>query len=76
MMEDPVEKVIADALDKIGLSYQRDAPLDFECEGFAIECKRYYTDRIHKQICNRENVIVIQGLGAAQAFAFMIAGKL
>lgn len=75
VIEDPVEAIIAKALDDIGMSYRRDDPLDFECVDFAIECKQFYTDRIHKQIENRRNVIVIQGIEAAKAFAYMIAGR-
>lgn len=69
---DEMEAVIAEALDAAGVAYRRDNPLDFECEGFAIECKRFYTDRIRSQIINRDNAILIQGIGAARAFAKLI----
>ena len=71
-MGDPVEDVIAAALDGAGIDYRRDDPLDFECDGFSIECKRLYSDRIANQIRDRENVIVVQGLGAATVLAAWI----
>lgn len=72
-MIDPVESVIAAALDFAGISYTRDAPLDFMCDDFPdIECKRMYSERAIRQLKGRDNVILVQGLGAACALASLI----
>ncbi len=67
--EDPVEKIIREMLDSLGIAYQRDNPLDFECSGFAIECKQFASPRLASQIGTRTDVIVIHGMAAARAFA-------
>ena len=70
--DDPIEKIIADALDGAGIKYRHDDPLDFECAGFAIEVKQFYSARALRQLDGRSDVILIQGRGAAKAFASMI----
>lgn len=74
---DPVEKIIADALDAAGLEYQHDCPLDFLIPelGVYIECKRFVTDRLVRQIGLRENVIVVIGLDGARALAKLIVAR-
>ena len=66
---DPVEAIIKQMLDSLGVAYRRDDPLDFECEGFAIECKQFASPRLASQIGGRTDVIVIHGMAAARAFA-------
>lgn len=77
--DDPVESVIQDALDLKGIHYTMDDPLDFELgdstlgvNRVAIECKQFHTDRIEKQWKDRQ-VIVVQGVAAARAFADLMA---
>lgn len=81
-MSDPVETVIALALNEAGIGYQTDAPingssLDFYLynSGVYIECKRMFTKRILRQMQSCDEIIVIQGLDAAKMFASMIAAK-
>lgn len=71
MTNDPVERIVANALDKAGVEYSH-GPLDFECDGFAIECKRFWSDRIKRQIEHRTDVILVQGIEAAQAFKALV----
>lgn len=78
MPQDPVEKIVEDALLSARVAYTRGregGALDFHLTdlGVEIECKRFYTDRIARQIRNRDNVILIQGIDAAHAFADMLA---
>ena len=40
-INDPVEMIVAAALDARGITYRHDAPLDFECGDFAIEVKAF-----------------------------------
>lgn len=74
--EDPVEAIIRQALDRAGLPYRRDDPLDFELPSgdrrLAIECKRFYTPRIAEQLEGRDNVILVQGLEAARFLACLL----
>lgn len=77
---DPVEKIVADALDGAGVAYMRGYDrhaLDFELVGIGvyIECKRFHSDRIAEQMSRHENVIAIQGVHAARVFAEMINRK-
>lgn len=74
---DPVEKIIADALDGAGIAYKcgyERYALDFELVGIGvyIECKQFHSDRISDQMARHENVIAIQGIHAARTFAKMI----
>ena len=69
---DPIELIVANALTQAGVSYRYDDPLDFECQGFAIEVKQFATPRTASQIGNRTDVILIQGREAANAFARLI----
>jgi len=79
---DPVESVIQDALDAAGIAYTRDTDaracgLDFYLPALDthIECKRLHAPRIIEQMSRVENIIVIQGMGAAEAFAEMLRSK-
>jgi hypothetical protein len=75
-MNDPVERIIADALDSQRIRYVRDGEgetkaLDFYLPDFDVylEVKRFHTRRIAEQTSRVENVIVVQGIKAAQFFA-------
>lgn len=77
---DPVEKIVADALDAKGVRYVRDGEadtkaLDFYLPdiGLYVEVKQFHTDRIAEQTSRVLNIIVIQGIDAAKAFAGLIA---
>lgn len=74
---DPVEKIIADALDYAGLTYDSPCPdtrLDFHIHelDINIECKQFHSDRISEQMSRTTNVIAIQGIRAAEVFAHFI----
>lgn len=69
----PVEQIVKAALDRAGVRYRLDDPLDFECDGFAVEVKQFPTERTFKQIGNRTDVILIQGRKAAEAFAQLLS---
>ena len=76
---DPMEKLIADALDVVGASYTTDmgggnpSNLDFRlASGIEIEVKRFHTPRIGEQMSRAENVIVAQGEHAVRFLAFLI----
>ena len=81
-MRDPVESVIAAALDGAGIRWvgsrgEGAVGLDFYLPDLNthIECKRMFSDRITEQMQRAENVIVIQGLDAAKALAAMIGAS-
>lgn len=74
---DPVELVIANALEAASVEYclgRETGALDFYLPSYRvhIECKRLHTERITKQMARFPDVIAIQGMDAALAFADMI----
>jgi hypothetical protein len=76
---DPLEQIIADALDSVGASYTTDmgggnpSNLDFRlASGIEIEVKRFHTPRVADQMSRAENVIVAQGEQAVRFLAFLI----
>lgn len=76
---DPVEREVAEALDRAGITYtvgEQTHALDFHLPDFDvhIECKQFYSARISEQMSRHSDVIVIQGMGAARAFAKMLGG--
>ena len=79
---DPVEAVIAEALERAGVRFVGEdhplnrARLDFYLpdEDIHIECKRFATERTNQQLARAPQVIVIQGLEAAQWFAKQLSG--
>jgi len=71
-MNDPIDEMVKAALDNCGVPYRRDDPLDFECEGFAIEVTQFYTPRKIKQLEGRDDVIFVQGRSAAKAFVKLL----
>jgi hypothetical protein len=77
--DDPVEKIIAGALDITGITYLREINgLDFYLpwSDVSIEVKQFHSARISKQMARAENVIAIQGRGAAELFAQIIVSAL
>lgn len=79
---DPVERIIADALDHAGISWVGDrdpraAKLDFYLPDHDthIEVKQFHTPRSIPQIERSGSVILIVGKKAARAFAEMITGR-
>lgn len=77
-MTDPMERLIAEALDYAGIRYETDcggaAPLDFHLVdiGLHIEVKRFHSPRIAEQMARVENVIAVQGERAVRELAAMI----
>jgi hypothetical protein len=78
---DPVEFIVRNALAMRGVDFtegdKNDDRLDFHLPdlGVSIECKQFFTPRISEQMQRSENVIVIQGVGAAKAFFLMMTGE-
>lgn len=80
-MSDPVEKIVADALDASRLIYETEnhpdaLGLDFYLPflGVHIEVKQFHSDRISEQMSRVPNVIAIQGVEAAKLFAKILTG--
>lgn len=76
-MRDPVERAVRDALDAAGIHYRpgyQTKELDFYLPDadVSIECKQFHSERIADQMSRHPNVIAIQGIGAATAFARML----
>jgi len=73
----PIERIVAKALDCAGLDYECPAylgargerTLDFKVGNVYIECKAAHTDRVASQTALVDNIIVIQGRHAALMFA-------
>lgn len=80
-MEDPMEKIIAEALRAGGFQFDtgeggnNPTGLDFFLPGadLHIEVKRFHSDRIAEQMSRAANVIALQGEGAVRFFARCIA---
>lgn len=79
-VSDPIERIVADALDRRGVAYTIDGcgdtkGLDFRLLGtdVHVECKQFHTERAAEQMARAENIIVIQGRQAAEMFAAMLA---
>ena len=73
---DPIEKIIADALDGAGISYRHEsdgAPLDFAVGDVLIEVKQFHSERTNAQLSKHHNVILVQGITAACWFARSIS---
>ena len=78
-MTDPMERLIADALDAAGIAYEsgdgggNSSGLDFRLEnGVEIEVKRFHSPRIAEQMSRAENVIAVQGEAAVRYLAELI----
>lgn len=79
-ISDPVERIIANGLDKAGIKYCHGGPhpaLDFYLPDLDlhIECKRASTPRVAEQMSRFDRVIAIQSLEAAQIFAGWLCGQ-
>lgn len=77
-ISDPVERAVAEGLQKAGIKFQHGLShpnLDFYLPDLDIhiECKRAFTPRITEQMSRFDRVIVIQSLEAARAFAKWIS---
>lgn len=79
MRTDPVERVVAEALEVAGVAFvdERDPSsmgLDFYLPALDthIEVKRFHTDRVLEQMKRSQNIIVIVGIDAARSFAQLI----
>ncbi len=79
--DDPVERQVEHALDRAGLSYERNKEIepgrysiDFYLPDLElwIEVCQFYTPRKIEQLSHIDNVILIQGMGAAVAFTKML----
>jgi len=70
--QDPMEFIVRQALVAAGVQFDENPSerLDFYLpdQQTYIECKQFYTPRIADQLQLAENVILIQGVGAALAF--------
>jgi hypothetical protein len=83
VLSDPMERMIADALNKAGMPAIHEGDkrragigptFDFDLgNGVYIEVKRMHTPRVEKQLAQAENVILIQGKQAAEWFSAAIA---
>ncbi len=73
---DPVEKIVAGVLDHRGIRYVHEHKgLDFYLpdQDIYIECKQFHTDRSNGQLKRAENIILIQGIRAAEVFSVLIS---
>lgn len=76
-MSDPIEDMVAAALDATGLFYlrgQKTGEPDFILPGLnlEIECKQFYSERAVRQLDGKENIILIQGRAAASGFMSLL----
>ena len=81
VINDPMERLIADALDEAGIGYEtglgggNPSCLDFRLDnGIEIEVKRFHSPRVADQMARADNVIVAQGKGAVEFLAHLIRG--
>ena len=79
IITDPMERLIADALDDAGIRYETDlgggnpSCLDFRLEnGVEIEVKQFHSPRVGEQMARAPNVIVAQGREAVEFLAQLI----
>lgn len=79
-IKDPMERLIAEALDRAGIDYVTDlgggnpSNLDFRLSnGVEIEVKRFHSPRIADQMARADNVIAAQGEDAVKFLADLIA---
>ena len=81
-MEDPMEKMMREALEREGFAYTEDGKpggevnraLDFHLTdyGIHIEVKQFHTPRIAEQMSRAPNVIAVQGRDAVEFFAALL----
>lgn len=74
---DPMERLIADALDAAGEAYEHEKNgLDFYLPrlDLYIEVKRFHSPRIAAQMERAENIIAVQGSFAVRTISVLLAG--
>lgn len=80
-ISDPVEAIVADGLTRAGILFIHDSEgaevncgLDFylPTAEVHVECKRFRSERTEGQMARVKDIIVIQGVGAAKAFAALV----
>lgn len=82
-MTDPMEKIIAEALDRANIRYTTGygggnaVGLDFHLldSDVHVEVKQFHTPRIAEQMSRAPNVIALQGEVAVRLFASLISAK-
>jgi len=82
-MEDPMEKLIADALTFAGIPFTREGQkgavhtLDFHLpeSDVYVEVKQFHSDRISDQMARAPNVIAAQGRPAVEFLARLIRDR-
>ena len=82
-IRDPVEKIVAQALEDAGIEFVHESEnphtgvLDFYLSEHDVylEVKAFHTPRIADQMSRHEQVIAVQGYGAAYALAAMLSCK-
>jgi hypothetical protein len=77
-MNDPMETLIANALDVAGIPYDREVDgLDFRLRDIDvfIEVKQFHSSRIAQQMSRRDNIIVAQGRKAVEILADFIKSR-
>ncbi len=80
---DNLERMVGVCLSENGIKFihesepHQDQILDFYLPEYKIhiEVKRYYSERILKQLVDRENVILLQGIQAVYAFVRLIKSQ-
>lgn len=82
MTNDPMEAIVAEALDTAGMTYTtglgggNPSGLDFRmANGIEIEVKRMHSPRIADQMARAENVIALQGEAAVRFFADLLRAQ-
>lgn len=81
-MNDPMEAMVAAALDEAGIRYltgeggKNPSGLDFLLPDFGleIEVKQFHSDRIAAQMARAENVIAVQGKDAVAFLCRLLTG--
>lgn len=75
---DELEKKIGDTLTECGIPFERKQRLDFYIPSMRvyIEVKKYHTPRSQAQLESQENIILIQGKLAVEAFCNILTGKI
>ena len=82
MSDDPIERMLAEGLDRAGVRYVREPHpltrrLDFYLTDFQVwvEAKQFFTERVLDQLQRADDVILIQGRRAAQTFLDLIVAR-
>lgn len=76
---DPLEQMVATALDEAGIEYVHESQITGQRHGFLltkrriyIEVKRFHTDRVTDQLALADNVILLQGIDAVSVFCQIV----